>query len=332
MSNQAALQRAMRADANITGDLPASGLKVDQVEAFYEMASTTERNSKFFSQIPRQFKTPVTGSLPRINIGSRIIRQKTQAVDDGYRSKVTTDSVSYATTAFKLPMEIAEEVFEQNILGEGYESKVLQIATAKVGVEVEDLVFNGDATTDPSDDDYQFLSLNNGLVKLVTDGGNTLNGATYNSGQPHENMFYDAAALISGNNIVSQAGVPEHGALANTDYRWLMSWTTFTRWQKYIAARADQLGMQAFQASVGSPLSPLGIPITIVGANFPNTRIMLAKPKNFNLVYNYNLRVRKTVEGREAVMRDVRFYVIHGSFDVVVMEADASAIIYGLSA
>lgn len=332
MSNRSALQRAMRSDTQITGDLPASALNTDQVNVFYEMASTAEGVGKFFSEIPYIIKTAKSGAIPRLTVGSRLIRAKTQAVDDGYRAKLESDSVPYACVASRLPMEIAEEVFEENIQGEQFERTTLRIMTQKAGVDIEDLSFNGDTTTDVSDSDYDFLSMNNGILKIVTDGGNVVNGATYNSGDVHENMFFDAARLIPGHHIISGAGgSPDLSALSSSGYRWCTSFPRYVSWLKYCAARADLLGESAFKQIIGSTNAPLGIPFSVMGANFPDSKILFAKPSAFKKVFTNSLRIRKTTEGREAIMRDVRFYVIHLQMDVVMMEDDAASIIYGLT-
>ena len=42
------------------------------------------------------------------------------------------------------------------------------------------------------------------------------------------------------------------------------------------------------------------------------------------------MQIRKTNEGKEAVMKDVIYYVIHLDFDPVIEELDATAIIKGI--
>ena len=60
--------------------------------------------------------------------------------------------------------------------------------------------------------------------------------------------------------------------------------------------------------------------------------ILLTDPKNFIVVNSYNVRIRKTVEGKEAIMQDKRYYVIHLDFDPVIEELDACALIKNLPA
>ena len=64
----------------------------------------------------------------------------------------------------------------------------------------------------------------------------------------------------------------------------------------------------------------------------PDDCIILTDPQNLIEVYTYGVMIRKTVEGKEAIMEDKRFYVIHFDFDPIIEELDAAAIITGLKA
>ena len=44
----------------------------------------------------------------------------------------------------------------------------------------------------------------------------------------------------------------------------------------------------------------------------------------------YGIQIRKTTEGKEAIMMDKRFYVTHLDYDPIIEELDATAIIKGL--
>lgn len=59
----------------------------------------------------------------------------------------------------------------------------------------------------------------------------------------------------------------------------------------------------------------------------PDDKIILTDPKNLIVVNTYGMKIRKTVEGKEAIMKDKRFYVVHFDFDPIIEELDAAAII-----
>ena len=56
-------------------------------------------------------------------------------------------------------------------------------------------------------------------------------------------------------------------------------------------------------------------------------QILLCDPKNLIAVDTYDVIIRKTNEGKDAIMKDKIFYVIHFDLDAIIEEADATAII-----
>ena len=74
---------------------------------------------------------------------------------------------------------------------------------------------------------------------------------------------------------------------------------------------------------------PVSIP-TIKCAAVPDDKIILTDPQNLVVVNNYDVKIRKTTEGKDAIMQDKRFYVIHFDFDAIIEELDATAIITGI--
>ena len=51
------------------------------------------------------------------------------------------------------------------------------------------------------------------------------------------------------------------------------------------------------------------------------------EPVDLIVVNTYGMKIRKTTEGKEAIMKDKRFYVVHFDFDPIIEELDAAAII-----
>lgn len=69
---------------------------------------------------------------------------------------------------------------------------------------------------------------------------------------------------------------------------------------------------------------------TIECPSLSDDKIILTDPKNLIVVNTYGVKIRKTVEGKEAIMQDKRFYVTHLDYDPIIEELDATAIITGL--
>lgn len=74
---------------------------------------------------------------------------------------------------------------------------------------------------------------------------------------------------------------------------------------------------------------PVHIP-TVSCPSISDDKIILTDPKNLVVVNTYGMKIRKTTEGKEAIMQDKRFYVCHLDYDPIIEELDATAIITGL--
>lgn len=159
MTNAELLKRLDRIEkgAMTTGGTNAGLLNPEQSKEFFRMAFDTTP----FSQLHRkEMRKAKQGELDKIAIGGRILRKKTENSDDNYRAGVQTSKIEYNTKAIRLPWEITEELLRENIEGEGYEDTVMALMSTQLGIDLEDLHWNGD--TESSDG---MLSINDGWLK-----------------------------------------------------------------------------------------------------------------------------------------------------------------------
>lgn len=252
-----------------------------------------------------------SGEIDKIGIGKRKLRAKVENVDDGYRAGVEFGSIHYETKAVRLPWEITEETIRQNIEGENFEATVTNLMTTQVGVDTEDLLINGDENTKPDDPDYDFLKLNDGIKKLITNGGHIVdvNGAE----DMGMEMFYKAVASIP-------------NRFNNGKLRWLMSPTRAQQWELFLLNKVINNGGVVPEALYKSPVA---IPSMEV-PNLSDDVVILCEPQNIIEVNTYTIKIRKDSTSKDAIMQDKRFYVVHFDFDALIEELDATAIITGL--
>lgn len=252
-----------------------------------------------------------SGEIDKIGIGKRKLRAKVENVDDGYRAGVEFGSIHYETKAVRLPWEITEETIRQNIEGENFEATVTNLMTTQVGVDTEDLLINGDENTKPDDPDYDFLKLNDGIKKLITNGGHIVdvNGAE----DMEMEMFYKAVASIP-------------NRFNNGRLRWLMSPTRAQQWELFLLNKVINNGGVVPEALYKSPVA---IPSMEV-PNLSDDVVILCEPQNIIEVNTYTIKIRKDSTSKDAIMQDKRFYVVHFDFDALIEELDATAIITGL--
>lgn len=279
-----------------------------QAKKFLQQTFDATPLMKAIRHVTREEKS---GEIDKIGIGKRKLRAKVENVDDGYRAGVEFGSIHYETKAVRLPWEITEETIRQNIEGENFEATVTNLMTTQVGVDTEDLLINGDENTKPDDPDYDFLKLNDGIKKLITNGGHIVdvNGAE----DMGMEMFYKAVASIP-------------NRFNNGKLRWLMSPTRAQQWELFLLNKVINNGGVVPEALYKSPVA---IPSMEV-PNLSDDVVILCEPQNIIEVNTYTIKIRKDSTSKDAIMQDKRFYVVHFDFDALIEELDATAIITGL--
>lgn len=262
--------------------------------------------------VRHEMRTAKTGEVDKIGIGRRILRKKTENTDDGYRADVQTSQIEYATTAVRLPWEITEETLRENIEGQNFEQIVTNLMTTQLGIDLEDLYLNGDEAIDASDPDHDFLYINDGWIKQISNGGHVYDASSETS--MSLDLFYKTLAQIP-------------NKYNNGKLRWLMSPRRAQEWELFLLNKVIGAG-GAVPESVYS--SPARIP-AVECPSLDDGTIILTDPKNLIVVNTYSVQIRKTTEGKEAIMMDKRFYVTHLDYDPIIEELDATAIIKGLN-
>ena len=289
-----------------TGGLNTGGLlNPEQARTFVQQIF---ESTEFGSLVRHEMRTAKTGEIDKIGIASRILREKTEDTDDGERVGVKTSKISYATKSVRLPWEITEETLRENIEGQTFEEIVTNLMTTQAGVDLLDLYFNGDTATLSGDADYNFLKIDDGWIKQISESGHVID-KTSESGLTLDG-FYEAVKAIP-------------NKYNNGKLRWLMSPHRAQEWERYLLNQAITAGGMVPESVYKNPVSIPTVQVPMLSDNV----ILLADPQNLCVVNTYDMRIRKTTEGKEAIMQDKRFYVLHMDFDTIIEETDATAII-----
>lgn len=308
-----------------TGTLSSGGLlNPEQARKFIRQTFEVTNLSPL---VRHEMRTAKTGEIDKIGIASRILRKKTENTDDGYRADIKTSQIEYATTAVRLPWEITEETLRENIEGQSFEQIVTDQMTQQLGVDLEDIYLNGDedipakydtGEKDSSNNpimkdtkDYDFFKINDGWIKQIKEGGHVYDAS--GEAAMSLDLFYKALGAIP-------------NKYNNGKLRWLMSPRRAQEWELFLLNKIVNAG-GAVPESIYT--APAKIP-AIECPSMSDDKIILTDPKNLIVVNTYDTKIRKTVEGKEAIMLDKRFYVIHLDFDPIIEELDATAIITGL--
>lgn len=290
-----------------TGSLSHGLLNSEQARRFIQQ---TFEVTNLGGLVRHEMRTAKTGEIDKIGIASRIVRRKTENVDDGYRAGVKTSPITYATTAIRLPWEITEETLRENIEGQNFETIVTNLMTRQLGVDMEDLYLNGDESTPSTDPDYDFLKINDGWIKQIKNGGHVYDIQSVDSGALSLDTFYTALQKLP-------------NKYNNGNLRWLMSPKRAQQWELYLLNQIVAHGGAVPESIYNSPAK---IP-AVSCPSMSDNKIILTDPKNLVVVNTYDVKIRKTTEGKEAIMQDKRFYVTHLDYDPIIEELDATCII-----
>jgi hypothetical protein len=126
-----------------------------------------------------------TVDIDKVNVGQRIARLATEAVDDGVNAPATFSKVSLTTQKIRLDWELTSESIEDNIEGAGLEDHIARMMATALGNDLEDLAINGDtASSDPLLKSYDgFKKLVNASGVVVDAQGATLSGTNAGEGK-----------------------------------------------------------------------------------------------------------------------------------------------------
>lgn len=295
----------IRKAAIATGTLASGLLNPEQARKFIQQ---TFDATNLGGLVRHEMRTAKTGEIDKIGIGRRILRKKTENTDDNYRAGVKTSQIEYSTTAVRLPWEITEETLRENIEGQNFENIVTNLMTTQLGVDMEDLYLNGDEATPETDEDYDFLKINDGWIKQIGNGGHVYDATSED--EMSLDMFYKALASLP-------------NKYNNGKLRWLMSPKRAQEWELFLLNKVVNQGGAVPESIYTSPARIQAVECP----SLDDKTILLTDPKNLIVVNTYTMQIRKTTEGREAIMQDKRFYVVHLDYDPIIEELDATAMI-----
>lgn len=291
-----------------TGSVAHGLLNPEQARKFIQQTFEATNLGPLVRHVMRTAKA---GEIDKIGIASRIVRGKTENADDGYRAGVETNVIEYACKAVRLPWEITEETLRENIEGQQMEEIITNLMTSQLGVDMEDLYLNSDESIAEGSDDYDFLKLNTGWIKQIMDGGHVYDASEATT--MSLDIFYKTLQQLP-------------NKYNNGKLRWLMSPKRAQEWELFLLNKVVDAGGAVPDSVYNAPAK-----IKVVECpSMSDDKIILTDPKNLIVVNTYEIKIRKTTEGKEAIMMDKRFYVCHLDFDPIIEELDATAIITNL--
>jgi len=307
------------AKATVTTTVGAGGLlSPSQSSAFLEIA---QNSSDFGKQIRSEQVPTISGTINKLNTGTRILRAAVENADDGYRVEPTFPTLPYSTVKMRLPFEVTEDEFEQNIEKRALEEKLVRRFGNQMGLDLDDLDTNGD-TAAGAGPDQAFLQLHNGFLKLAA----TVAGVHRQDAQTIDTGTWGLPQLFAATRLMPNK-------YRNGRLRWIMTPNRHSSWVQALTTRNTAAGDTAIGGDGGPGNAPLGIPI-LENPYMDDNRVFLTDPKNlvrvlFNQVKRY--RVGPDTDW-ELATRDKNGYIFFVREGAIIEEPDALIDVYGIDA
>lgn len=342
-------QIVQRASTIQTGSLSNGGL-LNPYQARRFIQQTFEVTN-LAPLVRHEMRVERRGEIDKIGIASRILREKIENTDDGYRAGVTTSQIKFSTTPVRLPWEVTEETLRQNIEGENLDQIITNLMTSQLGVDLEDIYLNGDedmaevaAFSDATaynigdrvlheDKLYEFTAEHTAGAWTGTDAEEVgtqgdvdflkINDGWIKQIKEGGHVYNASADDEMSLDLFYRMVAMLPNKYNNGRLRWLMSPRRAQQWELFLMNKIIGAG-GAVPDNVYT--APVKIPVVECPSMSDNT-ILLTDPKNLVVVNSYTMKIRSTNTDKESIMMDKRFYVIHLDFDPIIEETDATGII-----
>lgn len=305
MSNQQVIHKeaamsSIRKDLNIT-------LPQDQA---YQFLIDTIANSSTLPKLQPLYRTSGTGNIDTLSVNSRKIRQHSKTHTPNGVGGITPGQIPYNVRKVFWDEWIQDDDVWYNLQarGEDVEQTIIRMIQKQFGVDLQDLIFNGDTGTTNTDPDYGFLSIVDGFVKKMKQSTNVTDLADADP------------TLIDFTNHVQV--LPEKYKNAHDDITWLMTRGTHDKLMSQATQRQTGFGDAVLQ---DGRLTRLGGYSIEVVANMQSGFAALTPLKNLKPVFTRELKYSRTAEGATAKAKDSTYHIIFAYLDAVLREVDAVA-------
>lgn len=171
MNNSDIIQKAAMAVSDLTGEGAGGYLNPMQSEKFLRGIIDQPTIIKACRSITIKGESK---KIEKIGFGQRIMRaaEENVALDSKDYAKPTTGKVDLNTKEVIAEVRISYDTLEANIEGQNLKNTIIQMIQERCALDLEELVLNGDSTSDDS-----YLATFDGFLKLAQDHVYNFQGA-----------------------------------------------------------------------------------------------------------------------------------------------------------
>ncbi|WP_309087188.1 phage major capsid protein [Domibacillus sp.] len=261
------------------------------------------------------YRDVAAGKIDALSVGRRKIREAGKEDIPTGTGAIVPRQIPYSVHKVKWDewLQNDDVFYSVQSRSDNVEQKVISMIQQQFGVDLQDLIFNGDAeatladgvTPDP------FLSILDGFVKKMKA---STNKTALGTAEPTILDFVNHIQLL-----------PERYK-SFSDIAWFITQKTNDKLVAMIASRQTGFGDAVLQDGKITRLA--GYPVEVV-AEMQNGFAALTPRGNLKPVFTRQLRYIRTADGATAAAKDATYHVLYAYLDAVVREIDAVAYMTG---
>lgn len=239
--------------------------------------------------------------IDKIGVGNRVAKPKVEATapSAGQFVGITTGKIVLTTSAIIVPWKISFETLEDNIERDGFEDTMLQMISAQLSNDLEELGISGDTASGDA-----YLALQNGWLKLMATGGHDVT----------------LAASTSLNKTVFsklKRAMPSKYMRRYSDFRFFVNPNDEQDYRDSLAARDTNYGDATLQGD--SPITVYGIKVVPVPL-MPQGTVILTHLNNLIMAMRQSgIRLEKDKD----IYSGENLYAIHCRVAYAIENTDA---------
>lgn len=305
MSNQTILNKestVARIKKNL--DIP---MAISDAEAFLV---DTINTASTLPKLQPIYRDVAAGNLDALSVGRRKIREAGREDLPTGTDSIANRKIPYAVRKVKWDewLQNDDVFYSVAARGDNVEQKVISMIQQQFGVDLQDLIFNGDSEAEESVGvPDPFLSILDGFIKKMKKSDNKTDLA---ANEPTILDFVNHIQLL-----------PERYK-SNPDIAWFITQKTNDKLVALVSQRQTGFGDAVLQD--GKIVRIAGYPVEVV-AEMQSGFAALTPRSNLKPVFTRQLRYIRTADGATAAAKDATYHVLYAYLDAVVREVDAVA-------
>lgn len=257
------------------------------------------------------YRDVAAGNLDALSVGRRKLRQAGKNDTADGTNSINNRQIPYAVKKVKWDEWIQNDdvYYSLTARGDNVEQKIIDMVQQQFGVDLQDLIFNGDTTALLADGVTAdpFLSITDGFVKKMK---LSTNKTALGANEPTILDFVNHIQLL-----------PERYK-SFSDIAWFITQKTNDKLVAMVANRQTGFGDAVLQD--GKITRIAGYPVEVV-AELQSGFAALTPKTNLKPVFTRNLRYIRTGEGSTAAAKDATYHVLYAYLDAIVREVEAVA-------